>query len=1157
MRILRDTVASLSEFGELCDRLSDPKGGTAACFGLGHIARAAFTAALADRVGGCLYITASDAEAERAVRDISSMGMRALQFPARDYSPRSFARSLEFEHSRIAALSAVADGSFDVLVASAAAVLQRSMPEAVLREHTLILRQGDEISTEDICRRLIECGYTRSEKTDGSGQFALRGSVLDIFSPASELPYRIDLWGDDIDSISYFDPESQRRTDSTEQAVILPAAEVLISDKDDFIKRLNTLLKNADSPKRREVLEKDICDFRDGLPIPLDRYTDIIYPTHEALLDKRFSAVIISDSAAVGEAVTGAEALALEDAELLASEGICDSSSALFTFTEREFAERLKGRSLAYFESLPRTKFPVAPEGIYSFSLRSLSPVGTLSGLAEDISSFGRNYTVAIAAGERRAAEALSLMLEDNGIHAQTVADIPVGSKGIFFVEGSLSEGIELPSAKFALLTYGRAAASARRTRYKKGNDIGSLEELHQGDAVVHSVHGIGIFDGIRQISTGGIKQDYIRIRYRGTDVLYVPVTSLDMVSRYIGAPEEGQLKLSRLGSPEWAKTRRRVKSAVKDIAAQLTELYSKRMKLKGFSFSPDCDMQTDFESRFPYDETEDQLRCVGEIKKDMESTVPMDRLLCGDVGFGKTEVALRAAFKCVADGKQCAILVPTTILAWQHYSTACERFSGVPVNIEMLSRFVTAAKQKKIKKRLSEGNVDIVIGTHRLISSDVEFKELGLLIIDEEQRFGVAQKERLKERFPTVDVLTLSATPIPRTLNMALSGLRDMSSLEQAPQDRMPVQTYVTEQSDGVITEAIGRELRRGGQVYYIHNRTDDIEAVASRIKKRFPDNTVSFAHGKMSEEELSRVWQSLIERETDILVCTTIIETGVDVPNVNTLIIEDADRFGLSQLHQLRGRVGRSHRRAYAYFLYRAGKALSDISQRRLEAIREFTEFGSGYRIAMRDLELRGAGSVLGGEQHGHMESVGYEMYIRLLNEALAEQKGELTVCTDDCSIDLRSSARIPEAYISDLSQRLEMYRRIAAVRDEEDVLDVTDELIDRFGEPPTCVTELMDISLIKARCIALGITEVTEKNGRLVLSLPLIEQDMIFALCAEYGKRVETAESPLGSLDGAVKTLSIKLSAGENPFSLLESAVSAVEKIRNSADTEADGK
>ena len=596
--------------------------------------------------------------------------------------------------------------------------------------------------------------------------------------------------------------------------------------------------------------------------------------------------------------------------------------------------------------------------------------------------------------------------------------------------------------------------------------------------------------------------------------MLYVPVTQLDLISKYVGSAESGSIRLNKLGSAEWQKTRARVKRAVKEMAKELTALYAKRQSVKGYAFSPDTQLQADFEAGFPYVETEDQIRSAKEIKADMQRGVPMDRLLCGDVGYGKTEVALRAAFKCVSEGKQCAILVPTTILAYQHYNTVLRRFGDMPLNVKMLSRFVTPKQQSKIIGDLAAGKVDLVIGTHRLISNDVHFKNLGLAIIDEEQRFGVAQKEKLKQLYPSVDVLTLSATPIPRTLNMAMSGLRDMSTIDEAPGERFPVQSYVLEYNHAVIVDALRRELRRSGQAYYLYNRTEDIERKALLLKEALPEARIAVAHGKMSEDELSRVWQRLLDHEIDILVCTTIIETGVDVPNANTLIIEKADMLGLSQLHQLRGRVGRSSRRAYAYFCFRANKELSEIAEKRLEAIREFTEFGAGFKIAMRDLELRGAGNILGGEQHGHLESVGYDMYIKLLNEAVNEENGIAPVENPDCTVDLNISAHIPEHYIESLPARLGIYKRIAAIENENQKMDVLDELIDRFGEPPSAVLGLIDIALLRRRAAALGIYEITELGDCFILKVKSVT-------AAQIEKLMEP------------KALRIVLKAEENPY------------------------
>ena len=703
---------------------------------------------------------------------------------------------------------------------------------------------------------------------------------------------------------------------------------------------------------------------------------------------------------------------------------------------------------------------------------------------------------------------------------------------------GSLSAGFEYPTANFALITHGHFAAAPKRTRKRQKNakEIYSLSELAPGDYIVHSAHGVGVFEGIHKLEMQGVTKDYLKVRYAKGDILYVPVTQLDMVSKYIGPKEEVKVRLNRLGGQDWQKAKARVRSAVKDIAKELIKLYAERMKLKGHAFPPDTGWQRDFESRFEYEETEDQLRCIQEIKEDMEKEQPMDRLLCGDVGFGKTEVALRAAFKCVTDSKQCALLVPTTILAWQHYQTVTQRFEGFPIKVEILSRFRTPKQQAEILKQLKRGEIDMIIGTHRLVQKDVQFRDLGLVIIDEEQRFGVAQKERFKSVTKNVDVLTLSATPIPRTLNMALSGIRDMSSLEEAPQDRHPVQTYVLEYDQAVINDAVRRELRRGGQVYYLHNKVESIERVAARLQAQIPEAKVGFGHGKMPEGELSEVWRRVMEQEINVLVCTTIIETGVDVPNVNTIIIEDADHMGLSQLHQIRGRVGRSSRRAYAYLTFTRNKVLSEISQKRLAAIREFTEFGSGFKIAMRDLELRGAGNILGGEQHGHMETVGYDMYLRLLGEAVSEEKGEEASSYElECLVDVQVQAHIPEGYIESLSQRLEIYRRISDIRSQDDAMDVLDELIDRFGEPPASVKGLIDVALIRNTAASLGIYEIKQNAGALLLYQRKLDMEFVSRLIGVFKKRVLVNA-------GAKPYISVKLQAGDSPLETLRQVFQA---------------
>ena len=1079
--------------------------------GVSHIQRVVLSASLAANNGiKPIIITAGESENERVLEDLEALGLSVAVFPSKDFVFKSnISYSREYEHKRIGTLSKLLEGNFDVCVLSSEAAISATIPPEKLKIRSFTLTTGEEFSQTELLNRLVAGGYTRAEQVDGAGQFSCRGSIVDIFTPNLPDPCRIDFFGDEVDSISCFDADSQRRTDSLNSIKIVPVSEISPDSQEELAKSLLNLSNSKKcSAKQKERISEDVERLKASMPIAYNAYIGHIYEGFSTIFDYIGSsyptAVFVFDTNAVSERIDNTLKLHSEEIKALLLEGQLPPDFKSVYLDRTEFARCLEAANAVFCDSFPKTSYDLPPKALINFNFKQNSGfTGAVSTLCEDIKAAGRKLTV-ILAGSEKAASNLCEEICDNGITAVFQSEpARVGDEGIFVTTGVLSSGIELP--ELSVIVHGKAEIKKRKRRFSKGTAVGSIEELQRGDYVVHATHGIGIFEGVQQLTAHGMTRDYIKIAYAGKDALYVPVTSLDMVSKYIGSAEDTAVKLNKLGSSDWSKTRARVKKAVKDMAKQLTALYAKRMQQKGFAFSADGDLQSDFERRFEFDETDDQLRCISEIKRDMERSIPMDRLLCGDVGFGKTEVALRAAFKCIADGKQCAILVPTTILAWQHYNTALERFGNMAVEVQMLSRFRTPKQQEEIKKNLYVGNIDLIIGTHSLISKDVKFKDLGLIIIDEEQRFGVAQKERLKELYPEVDALTLSATPIPRTLNMALSGLRDMSSIEEAPLNRHPVQTYVLEQDKGLINEAISRELRRGGQVYYLHNRTEDIDSCAIKLQKDHPEARIGTAHGKMSEEALSRVWKELLEHEIDILVCTTIIETGVDVPNANTLIIENADRFGLAQLHQIRGRVGRSHRTAYAYLLFTPGKALSEISQKRLDAIRKFTEFGSGFRIAMRDLEIRGAGSILGGEQHGHMESVGYDMYLKLLSDAIAEEKGETAEAELECTVDIRISAHIPEKYISSLSQRLSAYRKIAAIKTDSDLLDVTDELIDRYGEPPQAVLDLMNIAFLKNKAATLGITEISEQNNRLLLYSGTLSEGVTKLLTSDIKRRV----------------------------------------------------
>ncbi len=1074
--------------------------------GLTGVHRALYCAALNRECGSLVVVTPDEASATVMLGDLTAYGVKVAMFPIRDFCFSDVqAVSKEYEYKRIDTLSKILDGHFDVVLVPAEAAVQYTVPPEILRNNMLSVSVGQEISPEALTDRLLTAGYRPSPEVEGAGQFSRRGGILDVFAVNMAVPVRIEFWGDEIDSINEFDLLSQRRTNTLDSIKITQAGEIT-ANAETLIEKLSELLKSGKKGIDTVRISKDIEALGNGIVFPLDRYLPLIYKkttVFDYLPQARVVAVKYSE---IKEVMKGVYKRYSED-YLLYSEGGFIVSGFEYNISQSLFEEKFS--AAVFLDNFLRADYPFAPQNIISADYRSL-PLwkGNIQVILEDVGIFCKNGgKCVVLAGKNKAAQVIYDELKRKNIDVclDAFGENDTLHNAVTIMCGGLSSGFTLSGGKFSLITAGQIHSDGKTPKYKKNeNAIGSLDELKKGDYVVHSIHGIGIFEGIHKITNGGIIKDYIKISYAKTDVLYVPVTQLDLISKYIGA-ENGGIRLNRLGSGEWHKTRARVKRAVKEMAKELTALYAKRQSVKGYAFSKDTELQADFEAKFPYAETADQIRSAAEIKADMERAIPMDRLLCGDVGFGKTEVALRAAFKCISEGKQCAILVPTTILAFQHYNTVLRRFGDMPVNIKMLSRFVTPKEQKRIISDLESGKVDLIIGTHRLISDDVKFRNLGLAIIDEEQRFGVAQKEKLKQLYPTVDVLTLSATPIPRTLNMAMSGLRDMSTIEEAPGERLPVQSYVLEYNNAVLIDAIRRELRRSGQVYYLYNRTEDIERKALNLKEALPDAKIAVAHGKMGEDELSRVWQRLLDHEIDILVCTTIIETGVDVPNANTLIIEDADRLGLSQLHQLRGRVGRSPRRAYAYFCFRENKALSDIAEKRLEAIRQFTEFGAGFKIALRDLELRGAGNILGGEQHGNMESVGYDMYIKLLNEAVNEENGIVAETEAECTVDLNISAHIPERYIESLPARLGIYKRIAAIENENQKMDVLDELIDRFGEPPKAVVGLINIALLRRKAAKLGIYEINEAGNTFLLKVNEVKPQQIECLMPAFSERI----------------------------------------------------
>ncbi len=1115
--------------------------------------------ALCDDTGRKAFVVMPDeAAAVKLCADLVTMGTNAVLYPARDfrfYSAESVSR--EYEQKRIGALSGLLNNETDVLVFSAEAAIQNTIPPEELRKRCLRLQAGAQIAPLDILYALSAAGYSQSDLVEGPGQFSSRGGILDFFPPDAQNPIRIEFWGDEIDSVAFFDVQTQRRGDAVEEIRITPSSEVLFDSSVAFGEKIEAFansLRGKQYAAAREMLQKDADLLKADIRLSCaDKYLPLAYETKATVLDYLGDSLLfVCDSFNVKEKANAASELLLQEVKELMQDGTLCKGLDSFCITFKDMVSVFEKQGAVYFDNFTRGSFDTPVKELITFNCTQGSGWdGSYRLLTEDITPLlNRGYTVIIFAGTEKAAEGLMEELLQDEYKAVLCRKPPaLFQKGFINVlPGAISYGIDYPGEKLLFVTYGRMAGKTQKkiksSKKKNPNAFNSLDELHKGDYVVHEINGIGIFDGIEKVEMNGFVKDYIKILYAKNDVLYVPVTKLDLVSKYIGPHEEDgkrTVKINRLGSPEWMKTKSRVKGAVKDMAEQLVKLYAQRQNSPGFAFSPDIDMQSDFERRFEFEETDDQLRCIDEIKNDMEKSCPMDRLLCGDVGFGKTEVALRAAFKCAADGKQCAILVPTTILALQHYRTILRRFEGFPLNVDMISRFRTPKQQTAIKKNLAAGSIDILVGTHKLLSKEIKFRDLGLLIVDEEQRFGVAQKEKLKQLFPAVDVLTLSATPIPRTLNMAMTGIRDMSVIEEAPLDRYPVQTYVMEHDMGLIEQAIAKELRRGGQVFYLYNRTDDISSKAAALKELFPDASVAYGHGKMAEEQLSDIWRRMTEGEIDILVCTTIIETGVDVPNANTLIIEDADRLGLAQLHQIRGRVGRSTRRASAYLTFRKDKELSEVARRRLDAIREYTEFGSGFRIAMRDMEIRGTGNLIGAQQHGHLESVGYDMYIKLLSEAIEEQSGNPQPVKKDCQVDIQLNAHIPEPYISSYPQRLAIYRRIADIRTQEDAMDVTDELIDRYGEPPESVLGLIKVALLKNACADRDIYEIVQRGNSLLLFVPKIDRNVLAALAAQLRGRVMASAT-------AKPYFSVKLVKGESSLDCLDMIVQTLATIKN---------
>ncbi|MDR3051954.1 MAG: transcription-repair coupling factor [Oscillospiraceae bacterium] len=1164
-------------------------GGIACAYGMAEGHRPHLAAALLWDTGRpVVLVMASETLAARMADDLNQLlGAGVCLFPAREISfYRTVATSQELAQRRLEALSGMLSGAVRLVVASADALMHRLMPAANFAAHSFTLAEGQRVPLEELTRRLADAGYTREDMVEGKGQFALRGGILDVYPPAALSALRVEFFDDEVDSIRTFDVLTQRSQGRVQAADICPASEALTDGPQGEAAARRLLAALADGPDQPAPsltlpdLEPLDFDQDDELPSLWDMQPPQAQapvpakpPQGGSSPDRCMGEVRdAAASLAAGRRVRGAERwmnLLFDEPHTLLE--YLPNAIVLLDEPDR-LRERCQNRGLEFVqaftaalergEALPAQAdllldwlalaplitehgavalcgFLRAMGGLQPKRLIQLDGVGTpgyqgqMKELIRDIARWQQEgWRVALLSGgvARGQRLAQTLLEHDAVVPFVEARRQPIAPGEAVILPLALSHGFSYPDLRFVAVADGEIFGVGQvkaRARKRTGERIAAFTDLKVGDYVVHENHGVGVYQGTVRLQSEGTYRDYLFIQYQGADKLYVPTDQLDRVQKYIGA-EKVTPHINRLGGGEWQRQKARVKQSIRTLAFDLVRLYAQRKATPGFAFSPDTPWQRQFEENFPFEETPDQLQSTMEIKRDMETRLCMDRLLCGDVGYGKTEVALRAAFKAVMDGKQVAILAPTTILAQQHYNTILNRFEGFPVACDVLSRFRSAAQQKQVLANLATGRVDILVGTHRLLNRDVRYKDLGLLIIDEEHRFGVAHKETIKNLKRSVDVLTLSATPIPRTLHMSMVGIRDMSVLETPPEERYPVQTYVLAYQDGVVRDAILREIARGGQAYFLYNRVEHIERFHARLSRLVPEARIAVAHGQMREHALEDVMMDFYEGKYDVLLCTTIIESGLDIPTANTLIVFDADRFGLAQLYQIRGRVGRSNRLAFAYLTVRPDKMLTEAAEKRLQAIREFTEFGSGFRIAMRDLELRGAGNILGPEQSGQMSAVGYDMYVKLIEETVREIRGEMGETVDvETRVELQVDAYLPSEYVRGEGQRMEAYKRIAAIGDRTDREDVWEELTDRFGDPPEPVRNLMDIAQLKSMCSALGIEAVWHRGGQLVMRFSkhaVIDGKRLFVALHDTDKRlVLAAQSPPSLLlrDGRLDT------------------------------------
>ena len=1062
-----------------------------------------------------LAVTYDDSRAKEIYEDFRNFTDKVWLYPARDllfYSADIHGNLLT--RQRIEVLKRLLTEPGGVVVTTVDGLMDHLLPLSLLKSRTISIQCGQTLDLEELKSQLAAVGYERMAQVDGMGQFSIRGGIVDILPLTEETPIRIELWDDEVDSIRSFDVESQRSVEELSQAVIYPAAEVVLDEarleeglraieeeEKTYEKALRDQHKSEAAHRISQAVKEFVESVREGWRLGgLDGYIHYFCREAVSFLDyfpESSSLIFLDEPLRLKEKSETVELEFRESMSHRLENGYMLPGQTGLLYPAAQVMARLQRNTTVMLTGLDQKLPGMKVAGKFGFTVKNVSSYqNSFEMLIKDLTRWKKEgWRVVLLSASRTRASRLASDLREYELRAfcpDQEKEIPNVLPGqILVVHGNLHRGFEYPLIKFVFITEGDMFGVEKKKRKRKktsyqGQGIRSFSELSVGDYVVHEEHGLGIYRGIEKVERDKVTKDYIKIEYGDGGNLYLPATRLESIQKYSGA-DGRKPKLNKLGGSEWAKTKSRVRGAVQEIAKDLVKLYAARQEKNGFQYGPDTVWQKEFEELFPYEETEDQLDAIEAVKSDMESKKIMDRLICGDVGYGKTEVALRAAFKAVQDSKQVVYLVPTTILAQQHYNTFVQRMKDFPVRVDMLSRFRTPAQQKRTLEGLRKGMVDIVIGTHRVLSKDLEFKDLGLLIIDEEQRFGVTHKEKIKKLKENVDVLTLTATPIPRTLHMSLAGIRDMSVLEEPPVDRMPIQTYVMEYNEEMIREAIGREMARGGQVYYVYNRVTDIEEVANRIAGLAPEAVVTYAHGQMREHELERIMADFINGDIDVLVSTTIIETGLDIPNANTLIIQDADRMGLSQLYQLRGRVGRSSRTSYAFLMYKRDKMLKEEAEKRLQAIREFTELGSGIKIAMRDLEIRGAGNVLGAEQHGHMEAVGYDLYCKMLSQAVKALKdGESQEESFETAVECDISAYIPASYIKNEYQKLDIYKRISAIETQEESMDMQDELMDRFGDIPASVDHLLRIAALKGQAHRAYVTEVLINRQEVRLTL-----------------------------------------------------------------------